>query len=258
MFQARLIPGSPATCLIMARLCLFAGIWALWETAAASGLFFDGVVPSSVAVSRALGRILSDARFYGHLGVTATEIAAAMAVGGGAGAIVGIALGGSRFLGTAYEPWVNYLGPMPKIILLPMLVILFGTGVGSKIAMGAVSCFFPVALSLATAMRQVDAVLVNVGRSFRLSRLQLLRYIYMPSLVLPMITGVRLGLGLAIIGVLLAETKLSKAGLGFLVIQSYNLFHIPEMYAYLILVFGISVGLNLLLGKLGGPYVRTR
>src|SRR5260370_34257772 len=68
----------------------------------------------------------------------------------------------------------------------------------------------------------------------------------------PMINGVRLGLGVAIIGTLLAETKLSNRGVGFLIIQAYSLFDMPRMYAMLIVLFVVAIGANALVGRLGG------
>jgi ABC-type nitrate/sulfonate/bicarbonate transport system permease component len=110
--------------------------------------------------------------------------------------------------------------------------------------MGALSCFFPVALSAAAGMREIDKVLIRVGRSFRASTQQMVTKIYLPAMRAPIINGLRLGMGVAIIGVLLAETKLSNQGLGFMIIQAYTLFNMPQMYALLIIVFVIAALIN--------------
>jgi ABC-type nitrate/sulfonate/bicarbonate transport system permease component len=115
--------------------------------------------------------------------------------------------------------------------------------------MGVASCFFPIAISTAAGMRQIDRVLIRVGQSFRASPWQMIRCIYLPAMREPIVTGLRLGLGVAIIGTLLAETKLSNKGLGYLVIQAYALFDMPRMYALLIVLFVLSIGLNALLGR---------
>jgi NitT/TauT family transport system permease protein len=235
----------------LSRIAVIVGAWAAWELLARSGLLYHGVVPSSFLVFGALADLLRDPDFYNSVSITLWEIGAGVFIGVAAGWITGVALGASRFLSRAYEPWLYYLGPTPKIIILPLLIMLCGAGAGSKIAMGALSCFFPVALSIATGMRDVDRTLVNVGRSFCLTPLQLLRFIYLPSSVRPTITGLRLGFGVAIIGILLSETKVSRTGVGFLVIQAYEQFHIPEMYALLIVVFGAAALVNFLLGAVG-------
>ena len=154
--------------------------------------------------------------------------------------MVGLVLGGSRLLSKAFEPYLYYLGPTPKIIFFPVMIMWFGVGPGSKVAMGALSCFFPIALSTAVGMRQIDRVLIKVGRSFRANAWQMATKIDPPAMRHPTINGVRLGLGVAIIGTLLAETELSNRGVGFLIIQAYSLFDMPRMYAMLIVLFVIA------------------
>jgi len=191
---------------------------------------------------------------YGHfLGpLPQMLIAIAMVIGGVSGLAVGILLGGSKFMARAYEAYLYYLGPCPKIIFFPIMIMWFGVGPGSKVAMGAISCFFPVALNVAGGMREIDKVLIKVGRSFRANTWQMVTKIYLPAMRHPIINGVRLGLGVALIGTLLAETKLSNRGIGFLVIQAYSLFNMPQMYSLLIILFVISIGANALIGRFGG------
>ena len=154
--------------------------------------------------------------------------------------------------------FLYYLGPTPKIIFFPIMIMWFGVGPGSKIAMGTLSCFFPVALSAAAGMREIDQVLIRVGRSFRLNTWQMVTKIYLPAMRHPIINGVRLGLGVALIGVLLAETKLSNKGIGYLIIQAYSIFDMPRMYAMLIVLFVLAIGANALVGRLGGLHAIKR
>jgi len=220
-----------------------------WEALSASGLLFRDVVPSLGAIGGAVARLLAGAEFYTNLGVTVTEVGIAMAIGGLAGLAVGIVLGANRFLSRAFESLLLYLGPTPKIIFFPVMIMWFGVGSGSKIAMGAISCFFPLAISVAAGMRSIEPVLIRVGRSFRASTWQMVTRIYLPAMREPIVNGVRLGLGVAIIGTLLAETKLSNRGLGYLVIQAYSLFDMPKMYALLIVLFALAIGANALIDR---------
>jgi ABC-type nitrate/sulfonate/bicarbonate transport system permease component len=82
--------------------------------------------------------------------------------------------------------------------------------------------------------------------------------IYLPAMRHPIINGIRIGLGIALVGVLLAETKLSSAGIGFLIIQAYSVFDMPRMYAMLIVLFVLSIGANALIGRLGGLHAIRR
>jgi NitT/TauT family transport system permease protein len=223
---------------------------AAWEALAASGWLFRDVVPSLAAIGTAILRLLANPDFYANLGVTAGEIGVALATGGCTGLAIGILLGANRFLSDAFESFLLYLGPTPKIIFFPVMIMWFGVGAGSKIAMGALSCFFPIAISTAAGMREIDRVLIRVGRSFRASPWQMVTKIYLPAMRAPIMNGVRLGLGVAVIGTLLAETKLSNRGLGYLVIQAYSLFDMPRMYALLIVLFVLAIGANALVSRL--------
>ena len=102
-------------------------------------------------------------------------------------------------------------------------------------------------------MRQIDRVLIRVGRSFRATTWQMVTAIYLPAMRQPIVNGIRLGLGVAIIGTLLAETKLSNRGIGYLIIQAYARFDMPRMYALLIVLFVVAIAANALIGRLGRP-----
>ena len=232
------------------RLLAAALVLGVWQAMALSGLLFQDVVPPLGALLAGLWHVLSDRFFYANLAVTAWELLAALSLGGSAGVAVGLALGGSRFVAAAFERWVEYLGPTPKIILFPVMILMFGVGLGSKMAMGAVSCFFPVAISVAAGVRGVDPVLLRVGRSFRARLHQRLTKIYLPAMVAPLLNGARLGFGVALIGVLLAETKLSNQGVGFLVMQAFQRFDMPRMYGLLILTVALAAVVNIVLARL--------
>jgi NitT/TauT family transport system permease protein len=255
------------------RVVIIVAVLATWELVAASGWLYRDVVPSLWAIGRALIKVLSEPimacqsdfafgpiqlrwtisepEFFCHLGRTFYEIGVGLAIGGLGGLAVGILLGGSKLLQRAFEPLLYYLGPTPKIIFFPVMIMWFGVGPDSKIAMGAVSCFFPIALNVAVGMREIDPVLIRVGKSFRANTWQMVTKIYLPAMRYPVINGLRIGLGVALIGTLLAETKLSNRGVGFLVIQAYSLFNMPQMYSLLIVLFVISIGANALIGRLG-------
>jgi ABC-type nitrate/sulfonate/bicarbonate transport system permease component len=256
------------------RIAIIAALLVCWEALARSGLLYQDVVPSLFAIGSALLAVLtqpmvacqsdltfgslvlrwtiSQPDFFCHLGRTLYEIGIGLVIGGLTGLLAGFVLGGSRLLRRAFEPLLYYLGPTPKIIFFPVMIMWFGVGPGSKIAMGAISCFFPIALNVAAGMRQIDPVLIRVGKSFRAGPWQMATKIYLPAMRHPVINGVRIGLGVAVISTLLAETKLSNRGVGFLVNQAYSLFKMPQLYSLLILLFVLAIGANALIGRLGG------
>jgi ABC-type nitrate/sulfonate/bicarbonate transport system permease component len=240
---------SPVTVL---RIAIIVVALAAWQIVAMSGWLYSGVAPSVPVLAAALAKLLAEPGFYFNLFATIQEIAIALAIGGICGLLVGLVFGVNNFLSKAFEPYLYYLGPTPKIIFFPVMIMWFGVGPGSKIAMGAVSCFFPIALNVAAGMRQIDRVLIKVGQSFRANSWQMATKIYLPAMRHPVINGARLGLGVAMIGTLLAETKLSNRGLGYLVIQAYNAFDMPRLYAILVVLFALAIIANALVARLAG------
>lgn len=235
---------------LVLRVAALAVIAVVWEAISRSGLLYKDVVPSLMAIAGAFGRLLVDPELYRHLSVTASEVGLGFAIGTVAGIGVGLALGASRRFGAAAEPYMEALATAPKSIFLPVAMMALGIGMASKAAIGALSCVFVVMLSTAAGVREIRPILIRVGRSYHLSAAQMVRLVYLPAVVPALITGMRLGLGVTIIGVLLAEIKLANAGLGFLAIEFYNQFRTPEMYALLIFIFLLAIGLNVLIGRL--------
>ena len=253
--SARTAPRWPHP-VLMVRIAIILAVLVIWQGLAMSGWLYRDVVPRLEIIVAALWKLLSTPEYYVNLWATATEVGMGLVIGGTLGLVVGLVLGANRLMARAFESYLYYLGPTPKIIFFPVMIMWFGVGPGSKVAMGAISCFFPIALSTAAGMRQIDQVLIRVGKSFRANTWQMVTKIYLPAMRHPIINGVRLGLGVCIIGTLLAELKLSNRGIGFLIIQAYSLFDMPRMYAMLIVLFVIAIGVNAVVGQLGDPNSR--
>lgn len=226
------------------RIYTVLGAFALWEALSSAGLFYKDVLPSSVKIVAAIFYEIVDPEFYHHLGITLAEHVVGF-VGGSIIAIaVGIALGANPFLRKAVEPYINGIGSTPKIIFLPILFLMFGTGIESKMAKGALSAFFPVVFSTTLGMVLINPVLLRVGQSFNLKRRQMVSMIYIPAMINPIITGLRLGMAITVIGILVAEIKFSNGGLGYRLSEYYDQFKIAPMYAMIILIFALAAAAN--------------
>lgn len=262
-------PGSRRVLLL--QLLAVAAVFAVWEISSRTGLVLKDIVPPVSEVLRAvlrllvepdtspysvqlklLGAVIRLPPFYWHLWVTTYEALGAMLIGTAAGLVAGLALGASPVLSRMFEPYVYYVSPTPRIILFPITIMLFGVGAESKIALGALATFFPVALTTAAGMRGIDKVLIRVGKSFRASQTQMATKIYLPAMREPVLNGIRLGFGFALITVLLAETKLSKEGLGFMLMQIYQRFDMAALYGLLIIVFALSALASVVMAKIAG------
>lgn len=212
----------------------------LWEALAHSGLFYKDVIPSIWKIVYALIQELTDAGFYNDLGYTLAEHAVGFTVGSAIAIVAGIAIGGNPFVRRMAEPYLNALGSTPKVIFLPILFLVFGTGIESKMAKGAVSAFFPVIFATILGMVLVRPVHKRVGLSFAISRWQMATKIYLPSMISPLMTGLKLAMAITVTGVLVAELKYASAGIGYRLSNYYDEFQIAPLYALIIVCFALA------------------
>jgi len=181
---------------------------------------------------------------YSHLGITLYETLVGHGIAILGGIAIGVLLGGSRTVGEIFEPIILAAYSVPKIILLPILLMLFGVGLTTKIANATIHGIFPVILNTVVGVREVNQILIKAARSMRASRWQIFSKVYFPSMVLPVFAGIRLGLGFAFLGSLLAEIFEAKVGLGFLVTHYYNTAQISKMLAVILFVFMLVIAIN--------------
>jgi ABC-type nitrate/sulfonate/bicarbonate transport system permease component len=140
---------------------------------------------------------------------------------------------------------IYYVSTVPKIVYYPLLIMVFGVGPESKVAKGVLSAFFPIVVLVTAGALEVNPVHRNVARTYNASRLQTFRKVYIPSTVTYVLNGMRLGIGTAIISVMLAELFVSKAGLGNQLQFYFSQLQMGKMYAVLLIVFVTAFALNL-------------
>jgi ABC-type nitrate/sulfonate/bicarbonate transport system permease component len=193
-------------------------------------------VPPSAALP-ALGRLLT-LQSYPELGehvlLTLREIAVAYALAIAAGVGGGAALGLNRLLGRAYGPILAALYAVPAVVWYPSLMLFFGLDAASKIAFGFLLGFFPIALAVLAGIRQVNAQLVTVARAFGASGLTVFRKVMLPAMLFTLVGGLRTGLALTVIGVIVGEVLGSKAGMGSLINHAYGLFRTADYVALVV------------------------
>ena len=159
-------------------------------------------------------------------------------------------------VGRGLERYVQYVASTPKVVFLPLIFILFGIGSASKIALGALACSFPVTLGIASAMRYLPSVYRSVARGFDLAAWQTARMVFLPALGRPILTALRVALGIAFSACLVAEMKFSNAGLGWLIVASYERSRFADVYALLTVVVGLAISATALLGRLEAALIK--
>ncbi|HWO40836.1 MAG TPA: ABC transporter permease [Candidatus Eisenbacteria bacterium] len=221
-----------------------------WETIGRTGLLFPELFPPLFEIVHSLGIYLTTGVMLPHLRASLYEVLGGLVVGLATGIPLGIVLGSRSSFIEVTEPIILYLAVIPKIVIFPIFILFLGIGTESKLAVGAIASFFPIVLLTMAGMREVRPVYVDVARTLGARRLQIAKKVYLPAIAAPVFTGLRIGLGAAVTGALLAETKIAKAGLGFMIVEYYSQFRLADMYALLLLIFILAALANWLMKAL--------
>jgi ABC-type nitrate/sulfonate/bicarbonate transport system permease component len=156
----------------------------------------------------------------------------------------GLLVGRSSFAYNLLHPLFELVRPMPKPALLPPLMLLLGIGDAMKLTVVGLAVFFPVLINTLQGVRGVEAVLTNMGRTFRVSPLMLVRKIILPAALPFIFTGLRVGLGLALIVAVIAEMLAGTGGLGYVVLDMQRTFRVVDMYAWIVILALYGYALN--------------
>ncbi|HEU4369795.1 MAG TPA: ABC transporter permease subunit [Methylomirabilota bacterium] len=207
-------------------------------------------VPPS-AVVPALRRLLA-LESYPHLPssllLTVREIAIAYALAIAVGLGCGFALGLNRLIGRAYGPIVAALYAVPAVVWYPSLMLFFGLDAASKIAFGFLLGFFPITLAVLAGIRQVSPQLIVVARAFGARPPVVFAKVMIPAMLFTLVGGLRTGLALTVIGVIVGEILGSKDGMGTLINHAYGLFRTADYVALVLVTLVLIVGSDAVAG----------
>jgi NitT/TauT family transport system permease protein len=204
---------------------------ALWEAGAIAGVVDTRFFPAPTKIFAALWDLIRSGEMLGHVAISVQRILVGFAIGAVPGIAIGLAVGLFPVARAIVQPLVDALFPIPKIALLPMVVMLFGFGEGSKYAIIAIAVVFLVLINTETGVRNIDRIYFDVARNYGASRQMFFTDIALPG-ALPMImAGLKLGMGVALIVIVSAEFVGAKSGIGYFIWNSWSIFQIEWMYA---------------------------
>jgi len=228
------------------------GVLLAWEaTARFAGRGVELVVVPVEAILSRVVTFLATGAIASHAVVTITEVALSVALAAVLGVPIGAAIGSRPLVREAVEPLVYYVSSVPKIVLYPLLIVLFGIGIESKVAKGTLSALFPVLVTSIVGASRVNPTLVSVARLHGASRWHLLSKLYLHAMAGHVLRGIRLGFGVAVISVLFAEIFAAQAGLGHRINFYFENLRMASVYALLALIFGGTFAVNVALRRLG-------
>jgi ABC-type nitrate/sulfonate/bicarbonate transport system permease component len=174
------------------------------------------------------------------------------------GVVVGTVVARSRVLEQLFEPMIELLRPIPPLAFLPMMVLWFGIGEGSKIAFIAYAAFFPVFTTTFEAMKFVDPLLLRAAASLGASRTEMFRYVILPAAMPGIITGLRLGFALSFFVIVAAEFIAADSGLGYLINDARTFFLVSQMLLGAAVIGIIGFAFNTALRRLESRLLRWR
>ena len=218
----------------------------LWKAVVVIGGYPPFILPPPESVLVRLVEAWTDGVIPPHAWATLLEILLGFTVGSVAAVVVGYWLGRSSFLARLISPYLVAAQATPILALAPVLALWFGPGLLSKVVIAALIVFFPVAVSTMVGIRSVDAGLLELARSLRATRRQVVMTLEIPAALPSIFGGLRIGITLAVVGAIVGEWAGAERGLGVLVnLARGSLFDIPLMFATLVTIAAIGVALYL-------------
>lgn len=224
---------------------LLAGFLACWEMVyLVAGP--DVVSAPAATIARALS-LLGTQNFWRDAASTGVAFLYACLIGIAGGLLLGLLLGLSRFAGDVADPILGTIYSIPKITLYPIILLIFGLSLAAKIAFGVIHGIFPVAIITMNAVRNIAPVHRRTAKALRLSPLATVVSVLAPAAIPEILSGVRIGVAVTLLGILIAELFASSSGIGFALIRATDLHDVVDIFALTLLLFLFAVVVNALL-----------
>jgi len=223
------------------RVLALAGLLVLWELVTRTGRVPSLFLPSPLDVIQSGVEMLRSGELVTDVLTSLRRVVLGVGLGALGGVSVGLAIGISRLAEAVGNPLIAATFPIPKIALLPLLILWLGIGEASKVAVITLGVFFPMAINTYAGVRSADPLLIRAAVSFGAGRWSLIRKVLLPS-ALPMIfAGLKLGAGTSLLLLVAAEMIAANAGIGFLVLHAQNLMETTKLMVGIVLLSVLGV-----------------
>ena len=223
------------------------GILVLWQILSNFGLIDARYVPSPLQIFRSGWALLLSGELLTHTAVSLYRLIIGYALGAIPGILIGMLMGLNRIVRALLDPLIAAIYPVPKIAILPLLMLLFGIGDGSKIAVVAVAVFFLVAINTTVGVMGIDRIYLDVARNYDTPWRKLFWRVILPGALPTIFAGLRISLGVAFIVLVGAEFVASRAGIGYLIWTSWQTLVIENMFVGIIVITILGLAASFLL-----------
>jgi len=235
---------------ILVRIALLAAFLGAWEFLPRTGIVNPMLLPPLSEVLETLGIILRRGDFQEAMAVTTAEVLVAFVIAVPLGGAIGVLAAENAYFGAIFRPMLFYVFSIPKSIFLPMFILAFGIGFGQKVAYATFSTVFIVIMSASAAVESVKAEYVLVAQSYGATRGQILRRIYIPSMMPILLETLRISMIFNFTGVMIAEMYASRTGVGHMIANWGENFMLPQLFAGVIVLAVAAMAFNELVRSL--------
>lgn len=236
--------------------CLIGVLLLLWQLLH----LFAGEVAMSAPLDtiRYTLKLVTEADFWPHVATTGSAFAMALTIALIGGPIIGAILGLHRLSGDVAEPILVSLYSIPKVVLYPIILLLFGIGLAAEVAYGALHGIVPVMLFTMNAVRNIKPVMIKTGKAMGLSAVTLTRTIVFPAALPEIFTGLRVGFSVTLLGTIMSEMFGSKRGLGFLLMNALGVNNVHLIMSLALLMVTFAALMNSILMSIETKLYRRR
>lgn len=223
---------------------------ALWEITVRVGLLDARFFPAPTSIASTFVSLLQTGELVFNTWVSLQRLFFGFLLGGIPALALGVVMGLSRPVRAAIDPLISATYPIPKSAILPLILLIFGLGEASKIVMVAIGVFFPVVINTVAGVLEIDKIYHDVGKNFGANRWQVFRTVALPGAMPLIMTGIKLGVGMGLILIAIAEMVGAKSGLGFMIWNAWQTFAVETMYVGLVVIAVLGFLFSLLLNEL--------
>jgi ABC-type nitrate/sulfonate/bicarbonate transport system permease component len=220
----------------------------IWEILVRVGFLDARFFPAPSSIFSTLLELVRDGSLWNNTWATLQRLFWGFFLGGIPGLLLGIGMGLNRPLRAFIDPLISTTYPVPKSAIFPLILLICGLGEASKIVMVAIGVFYPVLINSTIGVLEINKIYLDVGRNFKASRWQTFRTIAFPGAVPHIMSGIKLGLGLGLMLIAIAEMIGAKSGLGYMIWNAWEILSVETMYVGLIVIallgFLFSMALN--------------
>jgi NitT/TauT family transport system permease protein len=238
--------SGPATALLVMGAAL-----AAWEWAARHDIISSLFFPAPSVILRVFEADLRNGTLTAHTVATLGRLLAGVLIGGVPGLLIGLGMGWSPWLRSVADPLVALFHPLPKLALLPLIMMLVGIGEASRVVVIALAAFFPMLINAMAGVREIHAEAFETAAAYGARSRHVFVHVVLPGSLPLVLTGVRLSFNIGLLLAVAVELITAQQGLGRMIWLAWETMRTEDLYAALVVLAGIGVGFNAVLGAAG-------